>query len=171
MRVMVVIRRPVLADAAGVGRAWEDARELYSGLDDRAFLPPNPDDVELDRAIVEQLVSAAGLANRWIRVAEADGETVGFVTATLHEPDANATREIIRDATRRHVKIDTLVVRRSHWRRGAGRALVESVEDWAEQLGGTLVKVGTYAHSPVAVAFYEAMGYGHRAIVFEKYLE
>ena len=51
----------------------------------------------------------------------------------------------------------------------AGRALVESVEDWAKQEEASLLKVGTYARSP-AVTFYEALGYGQRSIIFEKYL-
>ena len=110
------------------------------------------------------------MPNRWIRVADDGREAAGFITATLHEPTADHSRDIIRDSARRHVKIDTLAVRRSHWRRGVGRALVASVEDWSQQTGASLLKVGTYAHGP-AVAFYEALGFGHRSIVFEKYLD
>jgi GNAT superfamily N-acetyltransferase len=170
MAEMIVIRRPATADAAGVGRAWEDARQFYSDLDSRAFLPPEPEDRELGQAIVEELIAAAGLPNRWIRVAEVDGEAAGFITATLHEPVANASRDIMRDSTRRHVKIDTLVVQRTRWRGGVGKALVEGVEDWAKHEKASLLKVGTYARSR-AVAFYEALGYDHRAIIFEKYLD
>ena len=104
-------------------------------------------------------------------MAELDGEAVGFITATLHQPVENPGRDIMRDSTRRHVKIETLVVQRSQWRRGTGRTLVEAVEDWAKEVGATLLKVGTYAGSSVAVAFYNALGYGHRAIIFEKYLD
>ncbi|MDH3517629.1 MAG: GNAT family N-acetyltransferase [Acidimicrobiia bacterium] len=167
---MIVIRRPVLTDAASVGRAWEDARQFYSNLDSRAFLPPNPEDHELGRAIVEKLIAAAELPDRWIRIAELDAEAVGFITATLHQPVENANREIMRDETRRLVKIDTLAVQRSYWRKGFGRTLIEDVEDWAKGVEATLLKVGTYAHSP-AVAFYETLGYSHRAIIFEKYLD
>ena len=168
---MIVIRRPAMADGAGVGKAWEDAREFYSDLDGRAFLPPNPQDHELGQATVEGLIAAADQSGRWIRVAELDGEAVGFITATLHQPLENPGRDIMRDATRRHIKIETLVVQRSQWRQGVGRALVEGVEDWANEVGATLIKVGTYAGSPAAVAFYHALGYGHRAIIFEKYLD
>jgi GNAT superfamily N-acetyltransferase len=170
MTTMMVIRRPVPTDAAGLGRAWEDAREFYSDLDSRVFLPPSPEDRELGQAIVQRLVAEEQLPGRWIRVADESGEAVGFITATLHEPEENASRDIIGDSTRRRVKIDTLVVQRSHWRAGAGRALVESVEGWAQQVEASLLKVGTYARGP-AVAFYEALGYGRRSIIFEKYLD
>lgn len=51
-----------------------------------------------------------------------------------------------------------------------GRALVEAVEAWAMDAGASSVKLTTYANSPVSTAFYEALGYGDRAIVFQKYL-
>jgi GNAT superfamily N-acetyltransferase len=114
--------------------------------------------------------SSHPLPGRWVRGADDDAEAVGFISATLYEPEKGASRDIIRDSTRRHVKIDTLVVQRSHWRTGVGRALVESVEDWARQVGVSLLKVGTHGRSP-AVAFYEGLGYGPRSIIFEKYLD
>jgi GNAT superfamily N-acetyltransferase len=167
---VIVVRPPVRSDAEGVARAWEDARRLYSDLDARVFLPPDPEDHELGEAIVRHLVNTDLRPDRWARVAGDGGAAVGFVTATFHEPEEDARRDIIRDSTRRHVKIDTLVVQRSHWRTGVGRALVGSVEAWAEESGASLLKVGTYARGP-AVAFYESLGYGRRSIVFDKYLD
>lgn len=167
---MIVVRRAVPGDAAGLAQAWEDARRFYSDLDARVFLPPDPDDLGLGQAIVRRLVADEPPSGRWFRVADEDGEAIGFITATLHEPEPGSRRDIIRDSTRRHVKIDTLVVQRSHWRSGAGRALVESVETWARQVEASLIKVGTYGRSP-AVSFYEALGYGQRSIIFEKYLD
>jgi GNAT superfamily N-acetyltransferase len=164
------IRRPVPADAADVAEAWEDARDLYFGLDARVFLPPNPKDDGLGRALVRHLIAEAERPNRWIRIAEVDNETAGFITATLFEPDEDASRDIIRDTTRRHIKIDTLVVKRSHGRKGVGRALISSVEEWADRVEASLVKVGTFAQGP-AVAFYEDLGYTQRSIIFEKYLD
>ena len=82
---MIAIRRPETTDAAGVGRAWEDAREFYSNLDGRAFLGPDPDDRELGQAVADKLASETSRPDRWIRVAEVDGEAVGFISATLHE--------------------------------------------------------------------------------------
>ena len=170
MQAMIVIRRPDMGDAEGVGQAWEDARQFYSDLDSRSFLPPNPGDHDLGQAIVENLIAGAELPSQWIRVAEVAGGTVGFITATLHQPAEDASRDIMRDSTRRHIKIDILLVQRSQWGTGVGRALVESVEGWATEVEASLLKVGTYARSP-AVGFYEALGYGRRSIIFEKYLD
>lgn len=164
------IRRPVLSDADGVGRAWEDARHLYSQMDSRTFLPPNPGDLQLGQVIVESLIAGAELPNRWVRVASVDGEAAGFITATLHEPEDDTSRDIIRDSTRRHVKIDILMVQQAHSGSGAGRTLVESVEGWAGEVGASLLKVGTHLRSP-AVGFYEALGYDRRSVIFEKYLD
>ena len=47
---------------------------------------------------------------------------------------------------------------------------MEAVETWAGDVGATVVKLTTFANSPVSVPFYEALGYDHRAIVFMKYL-
>jgi GNAT superfamily N-acetyltransferase len=167
---MIALRLPVATDAAGVGRAWDDAREFYSNLDSRVFLPPDPEDDDLGRVLIEKLIASAEQPNQWVRVADLDQEAVGFITATLHEPLRDARRGIMRDATLRHVKIDTLVVQRDQWRKGVGKALVMGVEDWARESGSTLVKVGTYAHSPVSVAFYEGLAYGYRAFIFEKWV-
>jgi GNAT superfamily N-acetyltransferase len=76
----------------------------------------------------------------------------------------------MRDEGERGASIDALVVQRSQWRRGAGRALVEAVESWADDAGASLIKLTTYANSPVSVPFYTALGYDNRAIVFLKYL-
>ncbi len=49
--------------------------------------------------------------------------------------------------------------------------MVEAVEAWARDAGAPLMKVTTHGKSPVSTAFYEALGYGHRAIVFQKFLK
>ena len=56
--LMVEVRAPRVNDAAGVGRAWEDGRELYSEVDPRAFLPPDPADTGLGQALLGGLLEA-----------------------------------------------------------------------------------------------------------------
>ena len=141
-----------------------DVRKFYSDLDLRAFLPPSPADADLGQALV---VEAAGRQVRLIRVAHLDGEAIGFNTATLHEPTDESGRQLMRAQSERLVTIDALVVQRSHWRPGAGRALVEAIEAWATDAGAALVKLTTYATSPVSTAFDEALGYSDRAMVTE----
>lgn len=73
----------------------------------------------------ELLIEAASKPDRFVRVAaDLDGEAIGFITASLIEPTEPSGRQRMRDEGERRVNIDALVVQRSHWRRGAGRALV-----------------------------------------------
>ena len=168
---MIEVREPRTTDAGGIGRAWEDAREFYSDLDSRAFLPPDRDDTSLGEAFCERLLEEASKPNRFVRVAaDLDGDAIGFITGSLVEPADTSGRRLMREEGERRARIDALAVQRSYWRRGAGRALVEAVESWAGEAGATLVRLTTYANSPISVPFYEALGYNHRAIVFMKYL-
>lgn len=77
----------------GVTRAWEDARQYYSNLDPRAFLPPDPTDTEFGQMLLDRLIEAAERPDRFIRVAELGKEAVGFITATLHEPADESGRQ------------------------------------------------------------------------------
>jgi len=57
------------------------------------------------------------------------------------------------------------------WHRGAGTALLKAAESWGRERGAEIVRLDTYAHSPVSVPFYEErMGYTRRSIVFHKWL-
>lgn len=168
---MIEVREPRTTDASGISRAWEDAREFYSDLDPQAFLPPNHDDAGLGEAFCGRLIEEASKPNRFVRVAsEIDDVAIGFITASLVEPTDTSGRQLMREEGERRARIDALVVQRSQWRRGAGRALVEAVESWANDAGASLLILNTYANSPVSVPFYEALGYEDRAIVFLKYL-
>ncbi len=67
--------------------------------------------------------------------------------------------------------IDALIVHRDHWRLGAGTVLLEAAEAWGRERGAQVVRLDTYADSPVSVPFYEhRMGYQRRSIVFQKRL-
>lgn len=157
-----------MADANGVGQAWDDAREYYSDLNPEAFLPPDPSDTELGAAFCERLIQEALKPNRFVAVADIDGEAIGFITASLLEPTDTSGRQLMRSEGERRVRIDALAVQRSHWRRGAGRSLVEAVEGWAKSQGASQLTLNTYARSPVSVPFYESLGYEDHGIVFLK---
>lgn len=165
---MIDIREPRMADAKGVGRAWDDAREYYSDLDPDAFVPPNRSDTELGVAFCERLIEEASKPNRFVAVADRDGEAIGFITASLLEATDTSGRQLMRSEAEQRARIDALVVQRSHWRRGAGRALVEAAERWAHAAGASQVTLNTYAKSPVSVPFYKSLGYEGRGIVFLK---
>jgi GNAT superfamily N-acetyltransferase len=84
---------------------------------------------------------------------------------------ANASRALVREHGWTRLVVDSLVVDRDHWRGGAGTALLEAAEAWGRAQGAQVVRLDTYAYSPVSVSFYEDhMGYGRRSIVFQKRL-
>ncbi len=67
--------------------------------------------------------------------------------------------------------MDALIVDRSHWREGAGTALLEAAETWGRGRGAEIARLDAYAHGPVSVPFYEdRMGYQRRSIIFQKRL-
>jgi GNAT superfamily N-acetyltransferase len=103
-----------------------------------------------------------------VAVADRDGEAIGFITASLLEPTETSGRQLMKFEAEQRVRIDALVVQRSHWRRGAGRALVEAVERWAHAAGASEVTLNTYTKSSVSVPFYKSLGYEGRGIVFLK---
>jgi GNAT superfamily N-acetyltransferase len=66
---------------------------------------------------------------------------------------------------------DALIVEHGIWHRGAGAALLKAAESRGRERGAEIVRLDTYAHSPVSVPFYEErMGYTRRSIVFQKWL-
>jgi GNAT superfamily N-acetyltransferase len=67
--------------------------------------------------------------------------------------------------------IDALLVDQAVWREGTGTALLAAAEAWGRDRGADVVRLDTYAGSPVSVPFYEQrMGYQRRSIVFQKWL-
>src|SRR6266545_1519946 len=90
--------------------------------------------------------------------AELDGRVVGWLFARLERPDENASSQFVREQSWIRVAVDGLVVDRPVWRRGVGTALLKA-ETWARDRGAELVRLDTYAGSPVSVPFYERMGY------------
>ena len=162
---------PADTHAPGLASTWVDTRAYYSGIDPQAFAGPDPGDAGLGARLLADLREVAGRRDRFVRVADVDGDAVGFVTATLHEPQPHAERELMREMGQTWATLDALAVRRAHWRQGTGSALAAAAEEWARESGADQVRVTTYAHSPVSVPFYEALGYDHRAVVFLKYLE
>jgi ribosomal protein S18 acetylase RimI-like enzyme len=59
--------------------------------------------------------------------------------------------------------LEDLYVRESQRRRGLGRALVEAACERARERGGVYLELGASEGDEEAIAFYEALGFTHRA--------
>lgn len=165
---MTVTVRPARSgDGAGISRAWLSAAGYYADLDPEHFQVPD----------------AEGLAESWDSqfarhsddsldlVAEVGGQLIGWLWARIEPPGPNAAAQLTREHGWVRLEVASLIVERSHWRGGAGTALLEAAEAWGRAHGAQVARLDTYVHSPVSVPFYEEhMGYQRRAIVFQKRL-
>jgi GNAT superfamily N-acetyltransferase len=165
--VTVTVRRAAPGDGAGVARAWVSAGAYHAELDPEHFQRPR----------------GPGLAEGWDRrfesaddnavdlVAEIDDVVIGWLRAHIEPPVANPADQFVREFTVTRLAVDAIAVDRAHWRHGAGTALLLAAEAWGRDHGAQVVRLDTYARSPVSVPFYEAgMGYERRSIVFQKRL-
>lgn len=166
----VVIRDARQADGDSLVETWNDARRYYASLDPDFFQGPEPDYPLGGDAFATSLRRADDDRSRFARVAEVDGRVVGFITAHMDEPTANPQEQLMRDLGKLRAYIDVLVVHRSFWRQGVGRALMETAESWARGQGAAVIKTDTNLQSPVSVPFYESLGYDRQAVIFRKVL-
>jgi GNAT superfamily N-acetyltransferase len=161
----VTIRDARAGDAEAVAGAWLDAADFYAGLEPRVFQIPRADGLA---GVWRESLTGAEPGSLQL-VAELDGEVIGYLAARLEPPEPGADFQLTRDQGWTRLLIDVLVVLRERWRHGAGAALLTAAEAWGRERGARMVRLDTYAHSPVSVPFYEQrMGYQRRAIVFEK---
>jgi GNAT superfamily N-acetyltransferase len=167
----VTVRSARSGDGAAMSRAWLSAGAYYAEFDPEHFQVPASEDLgerwdrDLDRD------PDSGDDRSLMLVAESDGVVAGWLTARLEPPSEHAAVQLTREHSWTVLMIDALVVDRSHWRGGVGTALLEAAEAWGRARHAQVVRLDTYAHSPVSVPFYEErMGYERRAIIFQKHL-
>jgi GNAT superfamily N-acetyltransferase len=161
----VTVRVPRPGDGAGMARVWLSAATYYADLEPGYFqVPPG-------EGLTESFEAALGTAGEdaLMLVAELDGRVAGWLTARIERPAPSAARQMVREHGWTRLFIDALLVDQAVWREGAGTALLTAAEAWGRDRGADMVRLDTYADSPVSVPFYEQrMGYQRRSIVFTK---
>lgn len=163
----VVVRPARRGDGAGISRSWLSAATYYAELDGAHFQVPRTGDLAES---FDAQISRLGARSVQL-VAEIDGQVVGWLAARIEPPGPNPAAQLVREYGWTRLLIDALVVHRDQWRRGAGAALLAAAESWGRAHGADVVRLDTYADSPVSVPFYEdRMGYQRRSIVFQKQL-
>ena len=154
-------------DGSAMARVWLSAAAYYASLDPAHFRVPSATGLA---GLFENAMGRDG-GDVLQLVAELDGRVVGWLSARVQRPDEGAAVELAREHGWTRLMVEVLIVDGGQWRRGAGTALLERAEAWGRDKGAEIVRLGTYAHSPVAVGFYEQhMGYTRRAIIFQKRL-
>jgi GNAT superfamily N-acetyltransferase len=165
MAVAVRIARP--GDGAAIVRVWLDTAAYHTELDPEHFkMPVTADFAERTDEVFGR--SGDDVLNL---VAEMDGRVIGWLSARVAPRDQNAAAQFVREHDWTRLIVDALIVDRQQWRQGAGAKLLESAEAWGRAQGAQVVRLDTWAGSPVSVPFYEQhMGYQRRSIVFQKRL-
>ena len=150
-----------------MARVWLSAAAYYASLDPAHFQVPSA------KGLADLFESAIGRDGGDVLqlVAELDSRVVGWLSARVQRPDRDAEVELAREHGWTRLMVEVLIVDGGQWRRGTGTALLQRAEAWGRDKGAEIVRLGTYAHSPVAVGFYEQhMGYTRRSIIFQKRL-
>lgn len=163
----VTVRAARLGDGGQIARAWLSAAAYYADLDPEHFQLPHTEG--LAESWDSQI--GQGTADSLQLVAELNGRVVGWLAARVEPPEKNAAVQLTREHGWTRLAVDALIVDHGQWRRGAGAALLEAAEAWGRAHGAQVVRLDTYADSPVSVPFYEdRMGYQRRSIIFQKRL-
>ena len=159
----VTIRAPRPGDGAGMARVWLSAAAYYAGLDPAHFQVPPAEGESFEASF------GTGGEDELMLVADLDGQLAGWLTARIEHPAPGAARQMTREHGWTRLHIDALLVDQAAWHQGLGTALLTAAEDWGRGRGAQVVRLDTYADSPVSVPFYERhMGYRRRAVVFQK---
>jgi GNAT superfamily N-acetyltransferase len=152
-----------------MARAWASAADYYADLDPVHFQRPQLQGLAES---FEDSIARPG-TDVLLLVAELDGhvDVAGWLAARIQLPEKDAAAQLMREPGWTRLAIDVLIVDTPAWRHGAGTALLAAAESWGRDRGARVARLGTYAHSPVSVPFYEnRMGYERRAIIFQKTL-
>jgi GNAT superfamily N-acetyltransferase len=161
----IAVRAPQPGDGGGMARVWLSAAAYYADLEPGYFQVP------AGEGLAESFEAAFGTVGEdaLMLVAELDGQVAGWLTARIERPAPGAARQMVREPGWTRLFIDALLVDQAVWREGAGTALLTAAEAWGRDRGAEVVRLDTYAGSPVSVPFYELrMGYQRRSIVFQK---
>jgi GNAT superfamily N-acetyltransferase len=161
----VTVRTPRPGDGAGLARVWLSAAAYYADLGPEYFQVPPAE------GLAESFEAGLGTdaEDGLMLVAELHRRLAGWLTARIEHAAPGAARQMVREHGRTRLIIDALLVDQAVWREGAGTALLTAAEAWGRDRGAEVVRLDTYAGSPVSVPFYERhMGYQRRSIVFQK---
>ena len=152
-------------DGERIASAWLDAGAYYAALDpDYTMTPSVTELAELWDAVVST-DDPASLA----LVAERDDRVIGWLLARYMPVENDEPGHGSAPRPGGLLMVDLLVVQRSHWRQGAGAALMQAAETWGSSNGAHIARLATDARSSVSVPFYEQrMGYQRHTLIFQK---
>ena len=165
----VIIREERIGDGEGMAQCWRDMWRHYAPLNPDIFLIPREEGLAewFESGIAAHARDPVTEEQRV--VAEANGQIVGFLRATVAKPLPDAHREVMRELSHTRLTITVLAVAQTYRRQGVGTRLMEVAEAWARGRGAVLATVETYIGSHLSVPFYRnRMRYNVQSLQFRK---
>ncbi len=123
--------------------------------------------LEEGRAVVEryleQMFRQCAETKGKVFVAEEDGRVVGFVSVF-----AKVASKAVEEKPYEYAYVSDLVVLPEYRRRGLGRALLQTAQDYAIRQGATILRLFVMAKNVGAKTLYESFGFEERIIAMWK---
>ena len=134
-------------DAAEAARLWMRSAEEHTAHDPVYETAPGA-----EKTMRRFLADLASSGHSFLFVAEAGGRVVGFVSGELREGSPTFLPKT-------WASVDDVFVEPDHRNRGMGRALLQSVGEWARQRGASGISLQVAAANARARKFYEDLGF------------
>lgn len=106
------------------------------------------------KLVKEHIANLLANKNAHILVAQIGGNVVGYVQFSAANSSAHPYL-----VTRSYVSVAILIIQKQYRRQGIGKALMNEVNNWAQEHHMTNIELNVYELNPEAIAFYEALGY------------
>ena len=134
-------------DAAEAARLWVQSAEEHTAHDPVYETAPGA-----EKTMRRFLADLASSGHSFLFVAVADGRVVGFISGELREGSPTFLPKT-------WASVDDVFVEPDHRNRGMGRALLQSVGEWARQRGASGISLQVAAANARARKFYEELGF------------
>ena len=134
-------------DAAEAARLWMRSAEEHTAHDRVYETAPGA-----EKTMRRFLVDVANSGYSFLFVAAAGDRTVGFISGELRQGSSTFL-------PRTWASVDDVFVEPEYRNRGMGRALLQSVRDWAQERGADGISLQVAAANARGRKFYEDLGF------------
>jgi ribosomal protein S18 acetylase RimI-like enzyme len=160
----VAIRKYRGSDRASFVRLMEELQDYLVAIDDLKRMRRMP---EFGESYTKRTLEKVAKNNGIIYVAEREGRIIGFVVGIMPEQTKEELLELIPS---KRGNVLELVVENRYRRKGVGRILMESIENYSKQNDCSVLGVEVFSPNKNAYLLYSKLGYRERTIWMTKKL-
>ena len=153
--------------AFDVSRDLDDLKRCFVELQDfeRAYDSRMPAGADIADECVSRMLDRCKQEDGRVFVADVDGGITGYVSAF-----ARVRTEVLHEGEFEYALIGDLVVLEAYRKRGLGKALLRTAEDYVKERGARWLRIGAVSGNQRAINLYESMGYERSYTELEKSL-